>query len=80
MHGILIIIRYVIYNNNKYHPQLFLHECLYKLAEYILKVQCYNRIYLSQGTNVNKTSTSNECFFSLMVFLRQKTQSSVNCL
>ena len=63
MHGIVIIIRYVIYNSNKYHPQLFLHECLHKLAEYILKVLCYNRIYLSEGTNVNKTSPSNECFF-----------------
>ena len=33
IHGIVIIIRYVIYDNNKCYAHLFLDECLYKLAE-----------------------------------------------
>ena len=29
--GMIIIVRAVFYENNKYHPQVFLDECFYKL-------------------------------------------------
>ena len=29
--SMIIVVRAIIYENNKYYPQLFLDECLYKL-------------------------------------------------
>lgn len=36
MHVAVIIIKSVFNINSKYHPQVFLDECLYKLGEYLL--------------------------------------------
>ena len=44
MHVAVIIIKSVFNINSKYHPQVFLDECLYKLGEYLYK--CYIMIEL----------------------------------
>ena len=32
LHGIVIVVRSVFHEGNKYYPQIFFDECLYKLA------------------------------------------------
>ena len=53
-----IVVRAVFHENNKYYLQVFLDECLYKL--WIIKMIYYDRIDISKGTDVNKTSASKE--------------------
>ena len=55
-----IVVRAVFHENNKYYPQVFLDECLYKLYNNI-KMLYFNRIDVSEGNDVNKTSASKEC-------------------
>ena len=55
-----IVVRAVFHENNKYYPQVFLDECLYKLYNNI-KMLYFNRIDLSEGNDVNKTSASKKC-------------------
>ena len=55
-----IVVRAVFHKNNKYYPQVFLDECLYKLYNNI-KMLYFNRIDVSEGNDVNKTSASKEC-------------------
>ena len=52
-----IVVRPVFHENNKYYPQVFLDECLYKIQ----KLLYYDRINVSEGIDVNKTSASKEC-------------------
>ena len=49
----VIVIRAIFYENNKYCPQVVLDECLYK----ILKMLYYDRIDVSEGIDINKIST-----------------------
>ena len=58
--SMIIVVRAVFHENNKYYPQVFLDECLYKLYNNI-KMLYFNRIDLSEGNDVNKTSASKEC-------------------
>lgn len=37
-HNILIVARSAFHNDNKYYPQIFLHACLYKLAEWDINI------------------------------------------
>ena len=52
----IIIVISVSYEGNKYYPQVFLDECLYKLL--MLK---YDRIDVSKGIDVNKTNELCRC-------------------
>ena len=65
----IIAVRAVFLKNNKYYPQVFLDECLYKLN---LKMLYYDKIEISEGTYVNKTSESKESdtYLSQQVFFR----------
>ena len=63
-----IVVRAIVVENNKYYLQVFLDECLYKL--WIIKMIYYDRIDISKGTDVNKTSASKEWCFSKLVFLK----------
>ena len=53
---IAIIIRSLTKEDDKYYPQLFLDDCLYKMLE-------YDRIDISEGIDTNKTIASKECKF-----------------
>ena len=55
----IIVVRAAFYENNKYYPQVFLDECLYKLQKNI-KILYYNRIEVAEGIDV-KISKSKEC-------------------
>ena len=58
-HAMTIIIRSVFEEDGKLYPQLFLDGILYGL--HILKMLEYDRIDISEGIDINKTSTSKEC-------------------
>ena len=62
-----IVVRAIVVENNKYYLQVFLDECLYKL--WIIKMIYYDRIDISKGTDVNKTSASKEWCFQNWCFL-----------
>ena len=52
-----IIIRNIFEKNDKYHPQIFLDECLYEIE----MLEC-DRIDISEGIDVNKSNDkSKEC-------------------
>ena len=53
----IIVVRAILYENNKYCPHGFLDECLYEILNNI-KVLYYDRIDVSEGIGVQKTSTS----------------------
>ena len=38
LHNIIIAVRYLFHEGNKYYPQVFLDESLYKLAEHRINV------------------------------------------
>ena len=46
----------ILHENNKYYPQVFRDECLYKIEKWY-----YDRIDFLEGTDVNKTNASKEC-------------------
>ena len=48
--------RSVFHEGSKYYLQVFLEKCLNKL-----KLLYYDRIDVSEGTDVNKASASKEC-------------------
>ena len=58
-----IAVRAIFLENNKYSPQVFLDECLYKLWIMLY----FDRINVSEGVDVNKTSASKEWY---LVFLK----------
>ena len=51
----VIVIRAIFYENNKYHPQVFLDKCLYKIQKRYIMIMLY---YVSEEIDVNKTSAS----------------------
>ena len=53
-----IIIRSVFEEDDKFYPQLFLGDTLYELLGKCLQ---YEKIDVSEGIDVNKTSSSKEC-------------------
>ena len=55
-----IVVRVDFHENNKYYLQVFLDECLYNLINN-KKMLYYDRIELSEGIDVDKTSASKEC-------------------
>ena len=57
--SMIIVVRAVFHENNKYYPQAFLDECLCKLK--VIKMIYYDKIDISEIIDVNKTSTSKEC-------------------
>ena len=56
LRNIVVAFRHVFHKYNKYQLQGFLDECLHKL-----QMLEYNRIDVSEGIDVNKTSVSEEC-------------------
>ena len=40
--SIIIVVRAIFYKNNKYYPQVFLDECLYKLETQTEKVKSFD--------------------------------------
>ena len=40
--SIIIVVRAIFYKNNKYYPQVFLDECLYKLETRTEKVKAFD--------------------------------------
>ena len=59
--SMIIVIRAVFYENNKYYPQVFVDECFYKL--WIIQ-KCYDTIEVPEGIDVNNTSKSKAIFIS----------------
>ena len=57
LHSMIIVIRAVFHGNDKYFPQVFLNECLYKL-----QMLFYDTIDVSEGNDVNKISKTNKAF------------------
>ena len=55
-----IVVRVDFHENNKYYLQVFLDECLYNLINN-KKMLYYDRIDISEGIDVDKTSASKEC-------------------
>ena len=53
-----IIIRSIFEEDDKFYPQLFLGDTLYELLGKCLQ---YEKIDVSEGIDVNKTSSSKEC-------------------
>ena len=49
-----IIIRFVFSENDKFYPQLFSDDALYAMLR-------YQKIHVSEGIDVNKTSELKEC-------------------
>ena len=58
LRSLKIIIRSVFGENGKFYSQLFLDDALY---EFVLKMLQYEKIDVSEGIDVNKTSASKEC-------------------
>ena len=56
----IIVVKVVFHENNKYYPQVFL-ERIPILIMNKTKMLYYNRIDVSEGINVNNTSESKEC-------------------
>ena len=54
--NIIMVGRSVFHEGSKYYLQVFLDKCLNKL-----KLLYYDRIGVSEGTDVDKTSASKEC-------------------
>ena len=59
-----IIVRSVLEDEDKFYPQVYLDECLYEL--YMLE---YDRIDISEETDVNKKKASKECDFGILKIL-----------
>ena len=48
-----IVVRAIFYENNKYYPQVFLDECLYKLKEIDIKNRtCYYFDYIIKDRDI----------------------------
>ena len=76
--NMIIVARAIFHENKKYYLQVFSDECLYKLE--IIKMVYYDRIDVSEGIDVNKTSASKECDVCLYWYFlnyRFKFQPSV---
>ena len=56
LHAMTIIIRYVFEEDGKLYQQVFLDDTLYEV-----KMLEYDRIDISEGIDLNKTTTSKEC-------------------
>ena len=52
----MIVLRLVLHENNTYHAQVFLDECLYKLWKIY-----YDRIEVPEEIDINETSRAKEC-------------------
>ena len=59
LYNMIIVVRSVFHERNKYCPQVFLDECLHKLS--MLE---YDRIDVSKGIDVKKTNGLHECIIS----------------
>ena len=57
-----IVIRSVFEEDDKLYPQVFLYDTLYELKwiKHIIMLE-YDRIDISEGSDVNKTNLSKEC-------------------
>ena len=56
LHNLIIVFRSVFQDDGKYYPQIILDECLYELS--MLE---HDRIDVSEGIDINKTNSSEEC-------------------
>ena len=56
LYNMVIVVRSVFHEDNKYYPQDFLDECLYKL-----KMLEYDQIDMSEGIDVNESKESCRC-------------------
>ena len=56
LHMLTIIVRSVFKEDGQYYPQFFLDECLYEV--YMIQ---YERIDVSEGIDINKSTESKEC-------------------
>ena len=67
-HNMTIIIRFVFEEDGKLYLQLFLDNTFYELN--IFKMLEYNRIDISEGVHVNKTSLSKDVIFVTIGILK----------
>ena len=64
IHKAAIVVRAVFHENNKYYPELSLDECPYELwIINNIKTLYYDRIDVSEGIDINKTSAWKEVIF-----------------
>ena len=56
-----IVVRAVFCENNKYYPEVFLGECLYKIQKYIY-ILCYDKLEVSE-----EISDFNKRFLMLVI-------------
>ena len=65
-----IVVRAVIHENNKYYLQVFAGECLFLIMKNI-KILFFDRIGVSQETDVNKTKCFKRVWYlPQLVFLK----------
>ena len=67
-HNVTVTSRSVFKEDGKLYPQVFIDDTLYELN--IKKMLEYNRIDISEGTDVNKTNLSKDCDICHYWYLR----------
>ena len=65
-----IVVKSVFEEDGEYYLQVYLDECLYDL-----KMLQYNRIDISEGIDINKTSASKRCDICQYWYVLSKTFS-----
>ena len=68
IHSMTIVIKSLIEKDNKFYPEISLNHCSYEIKHSLVQrtyknMLEYDRIDLSEGIDVNKTSNSRECSF-----------------
>ena len=56
LHNMIIFVKAIFNEDNKYYPTFFMNECLYKL-----QMIYFDRIDISEDFDANKTNASYEC-------------------
>ena len=78
LHVLVIIIRCVFSEGGKFYPQLFLDDASYEMLQ-------YEKIDVSEGIDIDKTSASEECelfhyFFLKMLDLNLKSMFVIDVM
>ena len=63
IHNMIMVVRDVFHEDNKYYPQVFLDECLYKL-----QMMYFDRTEVSEDIDANKTNASKGAIFATIGF------------
>ena len=64
LHDIVIVLRSVFYDVDKYYPYVFLNDCLYKLTEYVYML-VFDDIDVSEVMNIKKTRTFSKLILAI---------------